>query len=396
MSDNIKIYEYDDFTDCDGKKCGLGKLSGRRYVCTHNNLEVKHPELICEWHPDNKPMNSYLPKSHVKVLWKCSKHKSCECHVWPAAISSRTHKSAPTDKNPKGRKSTGCPYCSNNTFCEHNSLEAKYPELKIEWHPDNPRQMNEYSYGSSITVWWICSKSSCGCHIWPSRIVQRTVDGNGCPFCDHKQLCPHNNLEYEHPELKIEWHPDNLKPMCEYASGSNIKVWWICSKDNSHVWDTIIHCRTKINENGGPKNDKTGCPHCGVSKGYSVMEINWLMSIEEKEGIIIRHALKPEKQFVVQGVGKVDGYCESTNTVYEFHGDYWHGNPLIFGNEEIHPVIKDTYGNLYRKTLNRDIQIQRLGYNLVVKWETEKKSRGKFNLCIPPRKQLNIFMPINK
>jgi hypothetical protein len=36
----------------------------------------------------------------------------------------------------------------------------------------------------------------------------------------------------------------------------------------------------------------------------------------------------------------VDGYDELSNTVYQFHGDYWHGNPLIFNQHKTHPESK--------------------------------------------------------
>jgi len=135
MSDNVKINEYDDFVDCDGKKCGLGKhVVAGIYLCPHNNLQVKHPELIKQWHHDNKPMNSYTSKSGEKVWWICEINP-CGCHIWPAAIKNRTDKDKPT----------GCPYCKKGKVCEHNNLEVLFPHLKIEWDPNNLKPMNEYA-----------------------------------------------------------------------------------------------------------------------------------------------------------------------------------------------------------------------------------------------------------
>ena len=36
---------------------------------------------------------------------------------------------------------------------------------------------------------------------------------------------------------------------------------------------------------------------------------------------------------------KADGYCKENNTIYEFLGDFWHGNPLIsrFSSQKINP-----------------------------------------------------------
>ena len=66
---------------------------------------------------------------------------------------------------------------------------------------------------------------------------------------------------------------------------------------------------------------------------------------------------------------KVDGYCEKNNTIYEFHGDFWHGNPKKFEKTEINRVTGDTMGNLYKKTLDKENIIKELGYNLIVMWE---------------------------
>ena len=40
---------------------------------------------------------------------------------------------------------------------------------------------------------------------------------------------------------------------------------------------------------------------------------------------------------------KVDGYCYETNTVYEFHGDYWHGNPIVFDSDDTNKCVGKTF-----------------------------------------------------
>jgi hypothetical protein len=68
---------------------------------------------------------------------------------------------------------------------------------------------------------------------------------------------------------------------------------------------------------------------------------------------------------------RADGYCEETNTIYEFHGDYWHGNPIIYPPNEINEVNGKSMGELYQKTIERENLIKSLGYNLVVMWESD-------------------------
>jgi hypothetical protein len=210
-------------------------------------------------------------------------------------------------------------------------------------------------------VKWICPKNPCGCHIYDSTINCRTrKNPTGCPYCVNHKLCPHNNLEAVHPELKEEWSDKNEKRMNEYSPNSGNEVWWKCKF--GHEWETVIDYRTG--------KDKTGCPHC-VTHKYSKAQIKWLTNIEKEENIYIQHAVKSEGEYHIPTIGKVDGFCEETNTVYEYHGDFWHGNPLIHKPEDINPRSKISYGDLYKNTLLREQKIRDLGYNLVVKWKTE-------------------------
>lgn len=68
----------------------------------------------------------------------------------------------------------------------------------------------------------------------------------------------------------------------------------------------------------------------------------------------------------------MDGYDPITNTVYQFHGNYYHGNPKIYPC----PITwnkksKKFMYELHYKTLEFDEFIKNLGYNLVVIWEND-------------------------
>jgi hypothetical protein len=103
---------------------------------------------------------------------------------------------------------------------------------------------------------------------------------------------------------------------------------------------------------------------------YSLMCISWLNSIIEKEDIDIQHALNIGEYNIPGTRYRADGYCEKTNTIYEFHGDYWHGNPNIHAPDAINEVLGVSMGELYLRTIKRENQIISLGYNLVIMWES--------------------------
>ena len=100
--------------------------------------------------------------------------------------------------------------------------------------------------------------------------------------------------------------------------------------------------------------------------GKSKEETQWLNSL---------NILEENRQHNIKGVsGKnyiVDGYDPVTNTIYEWNGSFWHGNPDYYEAEKAHPVIPSTtFGELYEKTIRKQEDLLNSGYNLIVKWST--------------------------
>lgn len=67
----------------------------------------------------------------------------------------------------------------------------------------------------------------------------------------------------------------------------------------------------------------------------------------------------------------VDGFDPETNTVYEFHGDFWHGNPKVYSSVDFNQMTKCSFGDLYQRTKDIEKLIMSAGFNLVVCWESE-------------------------
>lgn len=104
-----------------------------------------------------------------------------------------------------------------------------------------------------------------------------------------------------------------------------------------------------------------GCKKC--AKIISKMESKWLDSVNiPKEWRDKR--LKIGNKTII-----ADGFNPDTNTIYEFNGDYWHGNPAVYNPADIHPLIKRTFGEIYNQTLEKEKLIKEAGFNLVVMWE---------------------------
>ena len=58
----------------------------------------------------------------------------------------------------------------------------------------------------------------------------------------------------------------------------------------------------------------------------SNVAVAWLSYISEKEDLYIEHVRNGGEKWVEPY--SLDGYCEETNTAYEFQGCFWHGKDM--------------------------------------------------------------------
>jgi hypothetical protein len=167
-----------------------------------------------------------------------------------------------------------------------------------------------------------------------------------------------NNLAVINPVLAKEWDYERNTLIPEkIAARSCQKVHWVCSKNPAHRWQAKVVDR--VNDHG--------CPVCFIR--ISKPEIAWLNSLDLPDD--------PEHRQVRLKIGKksfqVDGFDPTTNTVYEFWGDYWHGNPDKFDHNATNTRAHQTFGQLYAKTKAKEASLISAGYKVVVMWENEWK-----------------------
>jgi hypothetical protein len=109
------------------------------------------------------------------------------------------------------------------------------------------------------------------------------------------------------------------------------------------------------------------------TENYSIKSIKWLKYIAEKENIFIQHACNGG-EFSIMKDGKsikVDGYCEKTRTIYQFHGCYFHGCPACYDPLTINKVSHKSTKFLYKRTTDIDNFLKQKGYTLITIWEHE-------------------------
>jgi len=114
-----------------------------------------------------------------------------------------------------------------------------------------------------------------------------------------------------------------------------------------------------------------GCPKCNhiISK----LEVLWLDKMKVPRNASNRHVtLKiDDKCYIVDGIIK--------NTIYEFYGDYWHGNPQKYNLNDINKVCKKSFGQLYEKTINKERVLRMAGYKMITIWESDFNKKLKTN-----------------
>lgn len=230
---------------------GCPVCSGRR-ITPATSFAGRFPALASQWHPTRngaRRPEEFASNSQFRAWWLCPANPN---HEWETHIRSRT--SHPT---------VGCPVCARQRPSPDKNLTLAdaNPELCAEWHPEKNGVLtpDQVKRGSSQRVWWRCSKDQR--HEWESTIHNRSVRGNGCPFCSGQAVDPLRSLEALNPVLAKQWHPTkngDLTPD-KVTPGSDRMAWWVCPVNANHQWQARVQTRAKARRS-------TGCPLCATTR----------------------------------------------------------------------------------------------------------------------------------
>lgn len=133
--------------------------------------------------------------------------------------------------------------------------------------------------------------------------------------------------------------------------GSYIKVKIIC---NYHgVFNQNPHTHLKGH----------GCPIC--THTTSKCEVAWLDSLN------IPTEFRNKTLKINNILFKPDAIDFKNKIIWEFYGDFWHGNPYKYNHNDINPFNKFTFGELYEKTIAKQKILEDCGYKIIHIWESE-------------------------
>ena len=366
-------------------------------------LKSCNPLAYKEWMDINeKSAEQATSGSHYRAWFKCNK---CDFE-WKSLVSNRA----------KGR---GCPACANRVVTDKNSLVINCPSLLEEWHDSNDKDPHKLTFGSNFLAKWKCRKCD---YVWSARVVDR-VKGRGCASCAGQVANNHNRLSTRVPIAILDWdYKKNDKTPNDYAHKSNISVWWICHKCNYKFFtiianyskygcgkcngfvpnktnclasDTVLmkfwskdnntdptqifrrsskdiiwecsRCAHKWKMSPHRFSRHRGCIKCDTGSKVSKIALNWLNMVDPE-------ALQEQKIYIGGKHMCVDGYNYNTGVVYEFLGDYWHGNPTVYKGADTNAHNGIKFGVLYSQTFARLNKIRQSGFKLKYIWESEFKT----------------------
>ena len=215
------------------------------------DISLLRPELQRQWHHAKNQLlgdRQITASSGLHVWWTCDQ---CPCgfaHEWLATVSNRQD------------RHSQCPYCTNNSLCQHNSLLTVAPAVAAYWDTaKNGVTPDQVRACSSTRRHWLCS--ACG-HSWQAMVYGKVINKSGCPKCSKK-----SHTITRQPSLTQSGHPAMMEFDFErnrragldpdkITAGSAKMVHWICTKcprGQPHLFMARPYNRF---------GDNSGCPYC--------------------------------------------------------------------------------------------------------------------------------------
>ena len=243
-------------------------------------------------------------------------------------------------------------------------LSERFPNLEVLKLASRPKTTPSGRLSSTVKAKMFCPTHD---HTWidtPTKIMQTQ---HGCPKCAKSSVglsISKGLLSVKELKLTLEENAPSLRIIkreeCPSTSNQRYQFRLKCT-----------FCKYTDSLSGARIKQLKGCPGCQPVKligGRSEICNNWLGELSKLYGIKIKG--HNSKEHVISVAGKnmrVDGYHRGSNTVFEFLGDYWHGNPQSgFSTQR---------AASYDKTIKRLVALSR-SCNVIYVWEADYKVKG--------------------
>lgn len=232
----------------------------------------------------------------------------------------------------------GCPQCAG--ICSMSNDEFIQRASTIHLNKFDYSKTEFINTKSKITI-------ICPVHGEFEQLAKSHLNGAGCLMCKHEKQRM-GRTEFISRANHIH------RGRYDYSMVSYI--------DNSTKVSIQCPIHGKFYQQPRTHLKGAGCPYC--SKWVSLVELDFLDTI----GI----PNTPSNRQYRIGRYFVDGIVD--NNIYEFLGDYWHGNPSIYNQSDVNRQVNRTFGDLYQKTNDKFSWLASSGFIVNYIWETDWKN----------------------
>lgn len=245
--------------------------------------------------------------------------------------------------------------CCNVCYNPKMTLE-KFLEEAILTHPDERFDYSRVEIVNTRTKIEIFCRHH---EKWFEQSINSHLSGAGCDECRKENISKAKMFSQE-----------EFIAMCEAVNGDKFTYE---STVYNGMWEPVtVTCKihglctrqaSRCVETPGP------CKLCNNSAGKSHIADEWLDFTSLPNDSEHREVKKEINGKYIS----LDGFDPNTNTAYEFHGTYWHGDMRVYDRDDLNKRCCKTYGELYDKTIQREEEIKKSGMGLVVMWEKDWK-----------------------
>lgn len=240
----------------------------------------------------------------------------------------------------------GCPTCAGNKKSDTVSFILKSQKI----HGNRYDYSKTYYVNCSKKVIIFCKK----CKNYFKQMPTSHLNGHGCHFCS--KTFPTGTELFISQAKKI--HGDKYDYSLVKYVNNFTPIFIVCKI-----------CGNKFFQRPSHHIQGSECPKCSRKRYVSKIENKFFKNIE----------IPLERQKPI-GPYLVDGFDKKTNTIYEFLGDYWHGNPRKFNKYDMNFSVNKSYRELYLGTIIRFRKLKSMGYKVDYIWEDDFKKTGIQNL----------------
>ena len=255
----------------------------------------------------------------------------------------------------------GCPQCADALVAQSQSMPLQdfisRCDVKHYQRYDYSKVHETYVSGRS-RIMLICKS----CMQEFIQLAEAHLAGRGCTGCGRKRaaLAKLSNTDEFIAKARLVGKNHDV---CDY-SGT------VYSTAKQKVIIRCIPCDLRYGITPNNHLRGKGCPKCHHHTSRPARA--WLSWLQETNGIQLQTADSDHGEYTIPGTKlRADGFDQMTNTIYEFHGDYWHGNPNKYVTSMVHPTIGVTMGTLYQQTVAKRELAMSLGYRYVEMWESD-------------------------